>query len=73
MISRLLLLSEQRLAQSQDEGKVGLPGVPISLVNKHLPLPLPAAFILRQDRKMGGLGGETRHEKGKKSLAQESG
>lgn len=54
MISRLLLLSEQRLAQSQDDGKAGLPGVQISLVNKHLPLPFPAAFILRQARKMGG-------------------
>lgn len=69
MIARLLLLSEQRHAQSQDDGKAGLPGVQISLVNKHLLLPFPAAFILRQERKMGELGEGRRHEKREKPPA----
>lgn len=68
MIARLLLLSEQRLAQSQDDGKAGLPGVQISLVNKHLPLPFPAAFILRQERERWGSWGRAGDMRRERSL-----
>lgn len=57
MIARLLLLSEQRLAQRQDDGKAGLPGVQLSLVNKHPASAFPCCLHLETGEKDGGVGG----------------